>query len=307
MKLTIVFSVIAILAGGCDRSDPSTIGGGGAAPTGGVGGLGRMGGTGATSGTGRGTGGGAVEGILATCPQSTPTGSCAVAGLTCEYPTETCVCGSGRWRCTACPMVRPTSSDSIRTPASSCDATAPSFSCLYGSVTCSCPGNQSQPWGCGVCPSAHPTPGQACGNTRFRCQYGYESCSCTEVQGSGVSSWYCDAPAACPAPTLSNVPAECWGAAHTCEYPSLDQACTCTPSFSTITCSCPTVAPPEGRPCVDFLTTCTYGDQMSQCFDGSWHWCPKAQPVNGSACSLALTCPYGDTFCFCFDNSWSCF
>ena len=279
-------------------------------------------GAGGTAGGAAGSGAaGTAGGILLACPSSRPNGACTIDGLSCAYPTGSCLCVGGAWSCIACPPARPENGAVF----SASGDLRMFFSCAYGSVTCSSPsgfshlgGNYaywSNAWACGVCPATHPTSGTTCGNTDFECRYGDDTCQCA------YSSWSC-VTATCesdPAPNLSAK--ECNGTIghYTCSYPSSDQTCVCGGAGER-RCSCPATPLANGSPCVGFVSgTCTYGDMVCSCFGMNpapsvWNCtvppppvCPATQPTSGASCSMKLdSCAYGNNFCSCDGAKWTC-
>ena len=280
-------------------------GGTGGAATGGDGGVAGRGGTG---------GGAIITGVLIDCPASPPSGCCSVENLSCAYPTQSCVCGNGAWKCYACPATRPaTPSEGVETLTD----LRLWMTCQYGNVTCSYPTTsdpfdvyRADQWGCGVCPGTRPDDGTACGNTAFECRYGADTCQC-----GGTAGWKCASPSCQTRSSSSTGQGACVSPGHfTCSYPALDQVCACGTIRDSRRCTCPATRPTG--PCMAYgghdgmLTNCMYGDTKCSCDGSSWQCidpiCPTAMPASGSSCTMQLSCSYGATFCACDGATWSC-
>jgi hypothetical protein len=183
-----------------------------------------------------------------------------------------------------------------------------SFNCGYGNVSCNCVVDPSQDhppaWACGVCPASVPSSGQGCGNTSISCSYFQQQCDC--VSGS----WGCVAPSCPSLADHPGIPTRCSGF-YSCNYPQLDQFCTCSGTSSARTdliCSCP-AAPKNGAPCLTTSSPCVYSDQSCSCSAGGWQCtqqCPDSPPAEGGSCSSSLNCSYGSNLCYCDGAAWHC-
>ena len=305
--------------GGAGTGDPGTGGVAGTQTSGGTGGAAAADCPAAGGAAGTDSAGGTSGGVLVECPSSPPSGCCSVENLSCAYPTESCVCDGRSWKCYACPATRPTtSSQGTET------LTDPRLwmTCQYGDVTCSYPSNLSSgsnvsiygrnEWTCGVCPASRPSNGAACGNTTFECRYGTDTCHC-----GGGEGWKCATPSCdTKAGAFNSGYLACVAPGHfTCQYPALDQICTCGTQSDDRRCTCPASRPANGSLCLSYaghdgtLRDCMYGDAKCSC-GGTWQCtdpiCPTAMPAPGSSCSMQLSCAYGAMFCACDGATWSC-
>jgi hypothetical protein len=249
------------------------------------------------------------------CPDSPPSGCCAIEGLACAYPTESCICDGGAWTCLACPTMQPTGWVDNH------DDERLFWSCRYGNVTCTSPAGTTTftygtAWGCGVCPPAEPTQRSACGNVNFECSYGADTCRCS---GGNAGTWTCAAPSCVPLNGADLGEHACAGPGHyTCQYPAFGENCTCGTLNDARRCSCPATRPVAGQPCLAFAGMhgkegpCTYGDTDCSCLGAGWTCasnvpvCPTAMPPSGATCSGFLNCNYGSSLCVCDGTSWSC-
>ena len=290
---------------------------GGSSASGGGGG-GRPGGRGSAGGTpGTSAIGGSSGGLLVTCPSGPPSGACTVDGLSCAYPTGSCLCDGGTWRCLACPQARPENASGFSLDGELYDARL-FFGCSYGNITCSSPSGffsgefMSTAWACGACPATRPTAGNACGNTTFECQYGDETCRCSS------QTWSCTTPACADDPVGDTLRAPNYGcdgtpSHYTCRYPAFDQNCVCGGMLGR-RCACPSSLPLDGSACLGQVRgSCQYGEVTCGCTNGRWGCavnpppvCPAAQPTPGVGCTGQLSCAYGNTFCSCDGTTWSC-
>jgi hypothetical protein len=253
---------------------------------------------------------------LGVCPASPPSGACTVEYLSCAYPTQSCLCDGGAWKCFACPAKRPDLDAEFNV--ATVDRRL-SFACVYCGLTCTFPtlraSQKSDSWTCGVCPASRPEPGAACGNTQYQCRYGQDTCQC---HGDG---WSCVTPTCDLGPNRN---LQCLNeAVYTCTYADLDQNCVCGTRGNGRRCSCPTTAPTDGSTCVGFAgpegggSECKYGDLVCSC--GStlttdvWACrrppadCPTAKPTPGTACTGQVTCNYSGALCACDGATWTCF
>lgn len=245
--------------------------------------------------------------VLTTCPTAPPAGACSIQGMVCPYPTQTCTCSGTAWDCLSCPTAQPANGGSC--PVAVGQAGAVPFECAYGNVTCDCVGNLDQTlpptWSCGVCPATEPSNGQACGNTSISCPYDRRRCDCV------AGTWGCQGLSCGVSNMVLTVPTSCSGF-YSCDYPGIDQACTCSGTLNdraTLACTCPTTAPRIGAFCQKTMTPCGYSDQTCSCQYGGWQCtqqCPGARPTDGSACSSSLNCSYSGGLCYCDGSIWHC-
>lgn len=263
-------------------------------------------------GTATGAGGAVAAGTLYECPDPPPSNgaACANDSITCVYATKSCACYSNQWRCADCPACQPAATATC--------GDVPyrvSMSCRYGTSTCACNRRTGDDaWHCGACPPVEPLSGDQCGNVPTgRCRYGADTCTCN------AGSWSCETAACPPNPAFTNLPSRgCTSrnAAYTCHYAEQDQDCICLPDEDaglTSSCSCPTLAPVEGTPCIASVRGCTYGDVSCTC-GGAWTCtrpppdpCPTSEPIPGNACATRISiCAYGGRTCSCDGASWSC-
>jgi hypothetical protein len=246
--------------------------------------------------------------VYLTCPASPPSGTCATQGMVCPYSTQSCTCDGRNWGCQPCPTAQPANGSACPVIADNQGSAAP-FACAYGHVTCNCVGNglPSQPpaWACGVCPASSPSTGQACGNTSISCAYDQEQCDCV------AGTWTCLQPR-CPATDVLDATARRCSGFYSCDYPKIDQACTCTGTliaYTELSCSCPAAPPKAGTFCQATENLCVYSDQTCFCNYAGWQCtqqCPVARPTDGSACSSSLNCSYGGGLCYCDGAAWHC-
>lgn len=244
--------------------------------------------------------------VYVTCPASPPAGTCSNRGMVCPYSTQTCTCDGGNWGCQPCPTAQPANGSAC--PATANGSTAVPFNCGYGNISCNCVEDfaaDPPTWACGVCPAALPGNGQACGNTTIFCSYDQQLCDC--IGGS----WICSGPSCLPTTFINPFPESCSGF-YACDYPRIDQTCTCNGTGlarSELSCSCPAVAPKAGSFCQATSLPCSYGDQTCSCSFSGWQCtqqCPDARPADGSTCASSLNCSYGGGLCYCDGAAWHC-
>jgi len=181
------------------------------------------------------------------------------------------------------------------------------MSCTYGIVTCACNDTALDVrWKCGVCPATRPSEFGLCpGNTSFECRYGADTCFCNG------GTWQCATPM-CTAPPFSFIWECSWPGLYTCQFPALDQYCSCGSREGTA-CSCPAVAPIEGSSCIGPVgpewSGCAYDDQSCDCIEGQWRCsvCPIRMPTNAAPCPAEANCAYDTGFCYCDGVTWACF
>jgi hypothetical protein len=149
-----------------------------------------------------------------------------------------------------------------------------------------------------------PGDGQRCSaNVQFECRYGTANCVCDG------NNWHCSVPV-CEAPQPNGSPSSCvWPAIYTCDFPALDQICTCGDVSFGMLCTCPTVMPADNSLCPGPVGGgCSYGDRVCDCPDGRWRCgvCPVDLPTNGRPCAFPASCSYETGFCYCDGTTWSC-
>ena len=243
------------------------------------------------------------------CPADPSAGSsCPVNHQNCLYPTRSCLCVDGSWECLRCPSDQ-AGINSLCATTGNLDGAAWALLCNFGNVTCSCDHRDGlTSSGCGACPAARPADGTACGTASFSCAYGSDTCSC-----SG-NSWSCLSGLECPEPVTTYGYGPPWVQCRgltACDYPSLGQACACTP-VGHWDCSCPPALPTEGSACAPVFSSpaCSYGDQSCNCSGSNgWHCaaaCPTGRPVAGDACNSTLSCTYDGGLCYCDGSHWQC-
>ena len=282
-------------------------GGNGGGAGGGTGGAGEGGAGGGAGDTGA---GGIVGPVLSTCPSVEPSGACPVEGVSCPFPTKTCVCKNGAWTCIDCPLAQTLNGGPACPGHAICRYATGGELAADGPVTCSCGTPPASAWGCGICPPDRPTAGAICGSTRFTCAYGAELCSC-----DGANGWSCLTPA-CPPETslpVTNCGPQVPG--FVCSWSTADQSCVCPSGALARVCTCPAAQPLEGGACLGTQGPCAYvGGWNCTCSGrqgtaGTWHCspvCPGAPPLNGP-CTEPLICSYENSIrCTCDGTAWSC-
>ena len=160
---------------------------------------------------------------LVPCPAEPPTGACSIEGFDCPYSTQGCTCTNGSWDCRPCPATQPATGTTC--PAQADGYSPAAFSCGYGNVTCSCvpnPNDGSDPptWACGVCP-VPAGPDRRAATRRLRALMPISNATATGELGcatGGIGS--------APGSRNNLVPQFCAGF-YACDYPTLDQSCTC--------------------------------------------------------------------------------